>query len=148
MHRREFVRGGGAIAALSVAGCVGGADGSGSDGGSSGGWAYDETVTSDDGDIHEAAIGELEEGDEVEAEVVVNQGRHTRFELLNRDTGEFSEPAFVYRDSRIDGYDSEAEDHAVSPFRETYTISEFGEYYARVTLLASGLEVELRFREV
>jgi len=147
MHRREVLAGIGVGVATAIAGCSssgGDNDGSGSSGGGTN-WEHDETYTTT-GDVEEALIGELEEGDQVELLVEVEQGRSVRVDLMNRDTGEDIFTRYVYRDERIESFNESNSSEVAAPLRTTVDISGFGEYYVSLAMLPDNLEVRLRFR--
>ncbi|MBX0288711.1 hypothetical protein EGH22_20480 [Halomicroarcula sp. F28] len=149
MDRRQYIGCVAVMGTTAIAGCGGGggSDNS-SDGGGDGGnsnWDFEDTFTTT-GNIEEERIGELEEGDEVEFEIEVIEGRSVRAEILNQDTGEIAFSRFVYRDEQMEGYNESNTEEAASPFNTTIQIQEFGEYYGRLAMIPDNLEVVMRFR--
>jgi hypothetical protein len=145
LNRRSVLSIAAAGITVTAAGCTSGGD---SDGGGSGSdWDFEQTYTQDREDmVKRGVIGELEDGDEVEVEVVVNSGTQSGFSLINLDSGEIIADRRVYRDSRLDQYDEDNEEHVASPWRHTFTVTDFGEYAAEVRVPANNIEVVLRFR--
>lgn len=140
MNRRQYL--GAVVGVAGVSGCLGDSQASAN----STSWDYEETVGGGGESVHEAYIGELDAGDSVVIEVVVERGRASRFDVLNRDTGEFAHDVMVYRSAEVEGYDPDDDGHVPSPYQTTIEIQEYGEYYARVAVPTENREVTLRYR--
>ncbi|MXR50199.1 hypothetical protein GRX03_01055 [Halovenus sp. WSH3] len=143
MNRRKYLTALGVASAPLIAGCS--SEELSGDNGSNGDWDFEETYSTT-GDIEEELIGELEEGDEVEFEIEVNQGRFVRASIINRDTAEGILTRYVYRSDQMESYNASSQEDVASVYNTTVEIEEFGEYYARLALIPQNLEVVMRFR--